>query len=457
MEPFSREALESFIDQAYFNSHTMQARAINMESPVQNTTMLQRTIESFLKSPTGDSSLDNKSLKMATPTRVSKRKPNSPLTELMDNNENNENTIVSQISSKIQSANTEVKDLLQNLTLKVNEMHSIVERQADKIKEVDEKVDTQAQAVSALIEENTVLRNRARINEGRLTRLEKLVHDVQDKQVKQQQHSMKDNLVFMNICEESQHEDLQKILYDFMADTLKICGPDLDRIEIFKVHRMGGPRRKGRSIIANVNDMGKQIIMKHVKHLKDKDANVFIQMPSEMVEQKKRLMPFYKEAKKKNINTRWMGEKLLVGDQTMAVRRDQVLDINIDTTGKASMLKVRRSPPLTFEGSTFQGASVTALNQDDIIPALHALYADSRVARATHNIYAYRLSGEKTLAREHYDDDGEYGAGQRLLDLLKQHDITDTLVCVSRWYGGKNLGPKRFEKILDCAKQTLQI
>ena len=49
---------------------------------------------------------------------------------------------------------------------------------------------------------------------------------------------------------------------------------------------------------------------------------------------------------------------------------------------------------------------------DDGIPALHAIYANHRVARATHNIYAYRIQMADRLV-EHFEDDGEYGAGRR--------------------------------------------
>ena len=43
-------------------------------------------------------------------------------------------------------------------------------------------------------------------------------------------------------------------------------------------------------------------------------------------------------------------------------------------------------------------------NQDDIIPALHAIYADAHAARAKHNFYAYMIqAGSRVI--EHYEDD----------------------------------------------------
>lgn len=66
---------------------------------------------------------------------------------------------------------------------------------------------------------------------------------------------------------------------------------------------------------------------------------------------------------------------------------------------------------------------------DDAVSALHAIYSDCRAARATHNTYAYRIMrGEQIL--EHYEDDGEYGADRRLLNLLQVNGVKNELIVV---------------------------
>lgn len=101
-------------------------------------------------------------------------------------------------------------------------------------------------------------------------------------------------------------------------------------------------------------------------------------------------------------------------------------------------------------------------NTDDAISALQAIYGDMRTARASHNIYAYRIdsaddSDDNTT--EHYEDDGEYGAGRKLLDLMKNKQmIVNQLVVVSRWSGSKRLGPSRFmrfDHILEAAANVI--
>ena len=79
------------------------------------------------------------------------------------------------------------------------------------------------------------------------------------------------------------------------------------------------------------------------------------------------------------------------------------------------------------------------------------------MARATHNIYAYRIQESGDRIVEHYDDDGEYGAGRRILELLRTNNITNKLICVTRWFGGKKLGPARYQIITDSAKQVIEL
>jgi putative IMPACT (imprinted ancient) family translation regulator len=54
-----------------------------------------------------------------------------------------------------------------------------------------------------------------------------------------------------------------------------------------------------------------------------------------------------------------------------------------------------------------------------------------------------------------FDDDGEAGAGSRLLKLLQIVNACNVIVVVSRWYGGILLGPSRFQFITNAARSLL--
>jgi hypothetical protein len=85
----------------------------------------------------------------------------------------------------------------------------------------------------------------------------------------------------------------------------------------------------------------------------------------------------------------------------------------------------------------------------------HLLATDKRVAKATHNITAWRIRGEGGTAIQDCDDDGETAAGSRMLKLLQVVDVWDVMVVVSRWYGGVKLGPDRFRLINNVAREVL--
>ena len=142
-------------------------------------------------------------------------------------------------------------------------------------------------------------------------------------------------------------------------------------------------------------------------------------------------------------------------DKLISAHQDKVRDINMNVVERAVELKAK-SAPKTQQLSTFQGHAIPITCQDDIIPALRAVQADPRIARAEHNIYAYRL-GVKDNLLEHYDDDREWGAGKHILSVLRGQNISNTMAVVARWFGGVHLGAKRFELVKEAASQALQL
>ena len=115
-------------------------------------------------------------------------------------------------------------------------------------------------------------------------------------------------------------------------------------------------------------------------------------------------------------------------------------------------------PVLTDRKSKFQSFAcrVTSVAQVD---AVHAeLLSDKRIAASTHNMFAYRIqdadSGEMIEWR---DDDGEGGAGDKLLSLLQLTNRVNVFVMCTRWYGGVHLGHMRFRHIVNNAKDALEL
>ena len=91
----------------------------------------------------------------------------------------------------------------------------------------------------------------------------------------------------------------------------------------------------------------------------------------------------------------------------------------------------------------------------EIKAAQELLLSNPKVAKATHNISAYRIKEDNGVIRQDSNDDGEDAAGSRLLHLLQLADCFNVYIVVSRYYGGIQLGPLRFKCINNCARQLL--
>jgi putative IMPACT (imprinted ancient) family translation regulator len=85
----------------------------------------------------------------------------------------------------------------------------------------------------------------------------------------------------------------------------------------------------------------------------------------------------------------------------------------------------------------------------------HLLSTNKKVAKATHNITAWRIrESGSSLTYQDCDDDGETAAGSRVLHLMQIMDLWNVMVVVTRWYGGQKLGPARFGIINRVARDA---
>lgn len=113
------------------------------------------------------------------------------------------------------------------------------------------------------------------------------------------------------------------------------------------------------------------------------------------------------------------------------------------------------SDPFVELKSTFVARSAAVSSPAEATQFVqHLLSSDKRVRTATHNITAWRIRGPNGTSFQDCDDDGETAAGGRLLHLMQLMDLWDTMVVVTRWYGGQKLGPRRFALINAAARDA---
>ena len=106
---------------------------------------------------------------------------------------------------------------------------------------------------------------------------------------------------------------------------------------------------------------------------------------------------------------------------------------------------------LTDRGSRYAVSGGPAHNEAEVAAFLKELKRNKKFAKATHNSWGVLLSDGTPLK----GDDGEAGAGMVILRMLERAGLHDTVVVVTRWYGGKHLGGDRFRHVQSCVAAFL--
>ena len=138
----------------------------------------------------------------------------------------------------------------------------------------------------------------------------------------------------------------------------------------------------------------------------------------------------------------WTQDKLHIDGRTISPPKDKNTDINLDTTAAAIKLKVKHTAISSKDKTHIQAHTVDIQSRDDVMPALKALRADSRVAQASHCSYAYRVGTEQQNLHN-YDDDENWGKGKNIMDVIMRRKVYNKLICLTMWSTGKNaINPK---------------
>lgn len=105
---------------------------------------------------------------------------------------------------------------------------------------------------------------------------------------------------------------------------------------------------------------------------------------------------------------------------------------------------------LTDRGSKYAVSGGKVTSRDAVDALLADLKSDKAYAKATHNTWAAMLPTGALKA-----DDGEAGAGMVILRMMERAGLSDHLIVVTRWYGGKKLGGDRFRRVQDATRAYL--
>ena len=102
---------------------------------------------------------------------------------------------------------------------------------------------------------------------------------------------------------------------------------------------------------------------------------------------------------------------------------------------------------ISDRGSRYAVSGGPCDSADAAATFIATLKQDKKFAKATHNTW-----GLITADGPIKNDDGESGAGMVILRMLERQGLTNHIVVVTRWYGGKHLGGDRFRHVQDAVR-----
>jgi len=106
---------------------------------------------------------------------------------------------------------------------------------------------------------------------------------------------------------------------------------------------------------------------------------------------------------------------------------------------------------ISDRGSKYAVSGGPVTSRDDAQAFLKELKRTKKFAKATHNSWAV-LFEDGPLK----NDDGEAGAGMVIVRMLEREGLTNHIVVVTRWFGGKHLGGDRFRHVQEAVRIYLE-
>jgi putative IMPACT (imprinted ancient) family translation regulator len=127
----------------------------------------------------------------------------------------------------------------------------------------------------------------------------------------------------------------------------------------------------------------------------------------------------------------------------------KILKIDFGDSNEPSSLFQHFEKIIHDRGSIYSVSIGWVHNREDIKRFLHQTKKIKHHNTATHHIWAVRISNDGVVY-ESKRDNGEIGGGDIILRILQKKNMTNTIVCVTRWYGGIKLERDRFKHIQDA-------
>lgn len=282
-----------------------------------------------------------------------------------------------------------------------------------------------------------------------------------------QARSMKYNIQISGIPEKANENCIREV-NQFFADKLLIK----DRlIPIDQAYRFGSGRIRPMLVILRSAD-DKAFIFSQVGNLKNQKVDgvqcfISSQLPEALNEKRRQVNLAMSANKKKDARNKlpltvkhgelWCNNKP-VEQKVKAPTPRQMLQLTEQEIDKYNAIKLIQGNQEDEGDCTFKGFAVSASDHDEVRNAYFKLKLMH--GEATHIACAYQFNKVKPPYDQGGCDDGEYGASRTLQQAIASAGVNNVAVFMVRFYGGKKLGPLRFElmrKVIDSALILWQV
>ncbi len=363
-----------------------------------------------------------------------------------------------------------IKNSLDDLHVKFDEQQGKVTNISDKFENLEEM----KSKYDRINEQNIQMRDEIDMLKAITVKQSKEMQMMKSSILDLQMRSMRDNVLFHNIVEERDENCEQKIRKVLVENKY---GSDV----VFNgVHRLGEFKQGAnyaRPIVARLaNREQLDPLLKFGAALRKEqskgDANtgenkaglkITPQFPAEMREKRRQLGETAEEYRQKDrtVKTKIVSDALFVNGQK---HRDKLVCPTVEEILRITGVDAdEMDEPAFEEESTVQGGSLFTVRATkvrsvtDVRSAYTALLQNPKNMAAKHNVAAYRLYDPLISWTENgFCDDGEFGMGRAMKDHINRLNINDVVVFMTRSYGGKNLGPRRFGVVTELMDKVLK-
>lgn len=372
-------------------------------------------------------------------------------------------------NSQEEDQSLDLKDILKQLNATVKKLDRRLEEMDDKHRTVDRKIDLMstfqqqdAGRIMQLMEKVEEQDNRIQALIGTVVRQDQQIQTLTHQVNVAYANNTQKNLIINGLSETQNENCVHEVLHMF-KHILKID----KAIPLKFAKRIGKGQSKPMLIrLANIRD--KALVFQKMDNLKKanqgRERPIFItdQLPEAWAERKRFIHHMKsmnsKLPKDQQHKIQVQANKLLINDQPYeppikAPTVSEFLNLPPERKRIIKELHVVRGQQDLQQHSLFIGYAATISSSEEI----DNLYFHVKLLNpeATHVMCAYKLSGSNFVDRQSMVDDGEYGGGRAILNLLNKSGAIDRAVFVVRYYGGIQLGTQRFKSIEKVAESAL--